>query len=585
MFWLILVFSSTLLGYSLIPFAKIGSHSFLTRFFGGWLLGSALTWIFFYLITIVIPICFISSLLVSVFELVASFALLKRSKKSKISFGKNPWFSFLMLFTAGASLSYLGRVYRFMPYKIPHVMLHIYDDEVSFINSVLIGCNKRHLNPFSFQNPRISGFKYHGYAGPLLFTASLMSLTASYSDASIVICFMNIMATCYGVYRLAQKYTKWTTMSTLMFLFSGSWAAYIYLRASNRIVIENDLIHQFTPTHMSVWYQPFTSLLALSKSASYSIAMAQFALIWSPTILSQLCAILIPNVATSFSILGVLIGLPTSYTRILISFATLLFRLNPFVFTYKPLFREAEMRGTFFAPFIIWFIALGPVFLVLLFFGWKGTSVNQFSVIRFACIGPFLLLQFFREGTDHFCNSIAIAAAIHPIAMILFTDLMRRYIHWPKDEEYRGCAIFIATATFAFLFYGCFINANRIIESASTVDYYNADDQELISFINKNTSPYSIIWTSSKRIHPIIYTGRQAYLGDRHFLWGGGIRFQSKLNEIDEMTNPESDLSVFQKYGISYIIKIIHEESLYGDFNQTMTSIFSNKKYRLFSTS
>lgn len=571
MIWLLLVFSSTFLGYHLIPLSKITNLSFIPRFLSGWLLGSIGTGIIFYITSYIIPISFFHSFLIAIAEIAGSYFLIKSKKTTKSNFflEPSPWFHFLLIFTAGVTLRYLGKIYRRIPNYIPHIMTGIYDDEISFITSVLYGCNRRRPNPLLFKNPRISNFSYQGYPVPLLYVAGLMSLGASYSDASIVICFMNVMATCFTFYFISKKYINWPVMSTLLYLFSGSWSSYIYLRYVNRSNFNNDLVHRFTPTHCSIWYQPFATFLTMSKSASYSIAMSHCSINWVPTIISPIFAMLIPNSLTSFATFGVLLGLPNMLTKTVPFIFSLLLRLKPFIYNFKPLYREAEMRGTFFAPLMIWFIALGPMFIVLLFFGWKGIQgkkVNKngddtynvcrerFQIHLFASIGPFLLLQFFREGTDTFSNSLAISATVLPIAVILFTDLLRRYSRWPKDDEYRGCAIFIMTAFFAFHLYGGYICVSRIVRSVDYNLLFSRNDIDLANYVLNKTPADHVFLIYPRKLNPLILTGRQIYLGDKQLLWAAGIKFQSMLDDFDALVRDNDSSDEFNRLGVHYAL-------------------------------
>ncbi|OHT15207.1 hypothetical protein TRFO_42670 [Tritrichomonas foetus] len=584
MLWILLILSSTFHGYCLVPLVKVGSLDFLARFFTGWFLGSIGTGLFLYIISLLIPISAFLTIIIIAIHTGSAFFLLKHSHKSKIAIDSNPWFLFLIVFTAGMSLRYLGQIYSKIPDFLPYLMEPIYEDEISFINSLFYGNNRRRSNIMYYDNPRASTFKYPGYATPLLYAASLMTLGASYSDASIIICFLNTMAACYGVYSFAKKYTKWATITTIIFLFSGSWAAHIYYRASNRNDITNDLVHQFTPTHSSVWFQPFAVLLSMSKSSSFSIPMSIFAVNWAPSLISPILTTLIPSVTTSFATFGLLSGIPHCLPQILPFAASLIIRLVPFIFEYRPLFREAEMRGTFFAPLIIWFIAIGPVFLVVFFFGWLGLLQNiRLRNYCYASLGPFLLLQFFREGTDHFANAVAITAISLPATIVLFVELMRRFSQFPKDEEYKGVTIFIMTFTFAFLLYGGYLTINRIPMSttANTVHrpLFNMKDHELTRAMIEKIPNNAVVFIKSRRLHPIIHAGKTAFLGDKHLIWATGIKFQDKYSLIDEMINENATAEAFQKAGVSFIV----EEGLRGfGLNQRIfKTIFQNSQYKI----
>jgi hypothetical protein len=46
-----------------------------------------------------------------------------------------------------------------------------------------------------------------------------MTFGASYSDASILILFMNTISAAFAVYAFARRFTRWPVVSSLLFLF------------------------------------------------------------------------------------------------------------------------------------------------------------------------------------------------------------------------------------------------------------------------------------------------------------------------------------------------------------------------------
>lgn len=577
MLWLILIGASTWFGYHLLGFFRVSNVLFLVRFFSGWVLGALLTGCLFFGTTILVPISFIHTALITGGLIASGVILMRKGHRTPISIDKNTWFIFYLLFTAGASLKFMGRIYRQVPYSGPSILIPFLDNEISFVQSVLSGCNRRHfLNPLFYKNPGASDFNYEGYPLPLLYTAACMSLGASYADASVVICFMNVMSAAIGIHLISRKLTKWPTMASFLFLFSGSWAGFLYFRSANRMNIQNDLVHQFQPTHHSVWYHTLGTMLTMSKSSSFAIAAAQLAIIWAPSPIAGIMGALAPSATTSFAIFGLLAGFPNTLFTALPFAGSLLLKTLPFVYTYMPLFREAEMRGTFFAPLVIWFLALGPVFLVLLLFGWVLPR-DKLRHFLFSAMGPFLILQFFREGRDHFENAVAITAVCLPFAIIAFTELMRRFASWPTDLEYQGCTTFFMTAMFAFLLFGGWVCLTRIMKCEVT--YIDKDALEVAQWIRSGAPKIpkkAIILTRSKVMNSVILTGRQQYLGDKHLLWGRGVSFGYKLDELDLLLNGTVD--AFSRLKLRYILE---EPNSGFQVNVSAETLHENSQYRL----
>jgi hypothetical protein len=301
--------------------------------------------------------------------------------------------------------------------------------------------------------------------------------------------------------------------------------------------------------------------------------MAQYVIYYEASPVSGLLAALIPSVPASFAAFGFLAGIPNAFTRALPFAASLVMRLRPFTFVYKPLFREAEMRGTFFAPIVIWFLALGPVFLVLFFFGWKLPK-DRLRNYLFAATGPFLILQFIREGLDHWANAVAIAAIALPFAIVFFTELLRRYINWTQDPEYKGAAAYIVTATVAFLLFGGYICLTRIAKAPT--EFFSPEDTELAGWIRKTVPADAIILVKSRELHPVLLTGRQQVLADRALVWNIGFNISNKLEQIDLLLKTVRT-DDFKQRGIKYFV----EEAGFQTSGINAQTLHQNNKYKL----
>ncbi|EAY08964.1 hypothetical protein TVAG_486110 [Trichomonas vaginalis G3] len=548
MFWILPIVSSIWLGYELIPFLKVRDLNIMMRIFSGWLLGVQITAMALYVINFIIPFNFVIVLIISGGEIAGSLVLHKKGQKSTLSFEKAPWFIAFIAFVAGCSFKHLSGVYKLAPEQSPTALTPIMDRELSFIHSVLYGLNNRRRNVLFYADPMISGKYYYGYSLPLLYTASLMSTGLSYSGASIVICFINTMATAFSIFNFAKKYTRWPALAAFVYMFSGSWAGFLYFKAANRLNPNNDLVHQLSKSHTTVWYHLFGYLLSLSKATSFTIAYSQYSIFWMPSDLSAIFAACCPSVASSAALFATLFGMQNENKMLIGCTLTLILRIFPFDWTYKPLFREAEMRGTFFAPIVIWWVGLGPIFTIIAVFFWVLPK-STFKYYFLSTVGPFLLLNFFREGNDHLQNSLAIACTLYPLSIVAFVELMRRFINWPDDEENKGIAAFFMTFTIAFLLFGGFIVSRRLEFPRQYM--ISDEDKEAIQWLRKIPKD-SIVYGSPKQMSPIAVSGRQQFLGNKHELFALGVNIKKRLEEVSQLST--EDINVWKQLKITHVL-------------------------------
>ena len=315
MIWLIIVFATIWVGYEAIPIFKINNLSFFTRLAGGWFLGSFGTSVILYFTSFIIPINFFHCLLFC-FGLCMTGIFLHQKKKSHfipLKFQTNPWFFVYIFFITGISLKYLSSIYESAPNYAPDNIKLYLDSELSFIFSLRKGCNRRRSHPFIFSDPRISGYNYNGYSLPLLYTTLLMSGGATYSDSSIIICFLNIITASYAIYFISKEYTKYPILSSFIFLFQGSWAPFRYLQSKSRMFLKNDLVHSITNDFKTIFYQPFAQFLSLSKVSSFSFAMAQYSILFKNSILGGIFALFIPSSAVTFALFTYFFSLPNGF--------------------------------------------------------------------------------------------------------------------------------------------------------------------------------------------------------------------------------------------------------------------------------
>ena len=579
MLWLILYLSTVLIGFQIVPFFKITSIDFLSRICVGWLLGSLGCGSILYITTYFIPLNRFHSILLTSGVVALNVFIYYRNKLRvySLQFERNVWFYVYFFFTASFSLKYLSNMYRDAPDILPSPVVPIFDNEFSFIYSAWKGCNRRRLLPFFFKNPLASNYHYSGYVVPLLYTPSLISLGANYSDASILISFMNIFCTIIGVYHLSKRYGQWYTLTSFLFFFSGSWATFFYFRGYSRLSIESDYIHTLSPRLSTVWYHPLLFFLTFSKSASFAIASAQFSILLSPSILSLLLAFITPSSMTSFSLFAFILSLPNplnSITPIIKFLPYLIFKFIPFVCHFQPFFREAQMNGVFYSHFVIWILSIGPPAIILLFFGWKFDRSMKSIVL--ALLGPFLLLHFIREGRDFIGNDVAFISVFLLPALAIFVDLLRRFQNWPDDLEYKGCFQYLIFMMIVFLSLGTFFSAKKM--ELMKIKVIGEEEREAAAWIKEAVKKSEVIFVKPKLIHPASLVGRQLFIGDIKEVWNSGAKLSEKIELYSNLIK-SSSIREWKKTGIHFIMEDIND--LFNLSYVNISMLQKNSKYQL----
>jgi hypothetical protein len=317
--------------------------------------------------------------------------------------------------------------------------------------------------------------------------------------------------------------------------------------------IQNDFVHQLRASRLTVSFHTFAVYLSMSKSASYTIALAQSALFWAPSLLSGVFVAFIPSVTTSVAMFGFFAAVPNSLGRILPFAVTLAGRLWPFIFKFGPIWREEQQHGTsfIFAPIVTWLLALGPVFPLVALFGWKLWKELKLRRYLIAVIGPFLLLQFLREGRDHFQSSLAVTAVLVPWLLIVFTELARRLTTWPKDEEFQGAATFVVAAALVFLLFGGFMCSYRILKNNR--EFFSVNDIDISNAVLRSLPEDAVVLGTSRMLHPLVLTGRQQFLADRKLLLSFGFDIGPKLHQIESL-RLDTTGNVWQELGVRFAI-------------------------------
>ena len=554
------------MGFEVIPFMGIKCKTYELRMLLGWLVGSVFTGYAVYITNFFLPLNAFHAVLYIFFEFFVAFRMRKLSSRPKQTDLLNPWLLFVVLFVSGVSLKYLSAIYRDIPFKVPFAFQSFLDDELSFIHSVL---HARRTHLLFYSDPRMSGKFYRGYSSPLLYMSLLMSLGASYSDASILVCFLNTVACVYCIFLQSQKFTVWPWFATLLVVFNGSSATYLYFFNDDaRMDIRNDLVHRITSQHETMAHQFLFSLMSFSKSSSVAIAITQYAVyFWSGPL-----AAIIPSASASFGVFLTMVSLRLVRSEVWPYCLSLVFKVFPFSFSFWPLFREEMMRGTFCSSVTIW----GDVFGSLAFLALANCAMllsrSPMVNVLLAGFPPFCVLEFLREGS-RYQNVVAVTAFYGASVMISVACGMRAFRSYATSKEGYGGLCYIMWAMFFYLVVGGLICGVRIVESKTLVMDKNAD-MELVSWIDELVPRRSVLLIEPKILHPAILAGRQIFLGDKRSIWSNGIDLKEKLYDFDVVMSSAGE--AWKRFGIEYVVEELGSFELNGT-----RSLRFNEKWRL----
>jgi hypothetical protein len=478
------------------------------------------------------------------------------------------WLIFYLLLVSGVSLKYLAVIYGDVPYSVPYLMRVFVDDELSFVNCIRVS---RRNNVHFYRDPRISDRYWHGCSIPLLVTAALMSLNASYATASIIFCFLNTMSFAFALYLLSEKHSIWPWFASLLLLFNGAWAPYYFFNAKSRNDFCNDLVHRITDDHETMGYQYLFSLLSFSKGSSLTIALTAFALLTK----SDSIAALIPSPSGSLAVLSYFFLNERMAAPSWLSWLSNIPKLFPWRLAYRPLFKEEAMRGTFYGDITSWTGVFGalPVFAVAAF-GWFLPRYHV-QIPLLAGLPIVVVLTFVRDGT-RFENAVAVCAFYGPWLFIAFAGVIRIMRVYPKSLEHQGGALYVMWVLFAWSVVGGLICGVRIARSKQP-EINRAEDLELVNWIDHFVERSSVLLVQPRVLHPAILSGRQLFLGDLKTLVAAGIDIKAKLFDFDRVVAANATLQTWAEYGIAFAVEQIGSFELAAN----TTVVRANAKYRL----
>lgn len=553
---------------------EVKTSNVLSLIFSSYLLGASITGLYLKFSTFIIPLSFIHTAAICGFHCFIA-TVIRKKKNSGIEFtiDEDVWYYGLFLFVLGFSLKSFANVYKEYPYHVPYVISDQVEREISFIQSVRKGCNKYRFNMFFFNDPQIHNYTFAGFSIPLLFTAALMSLGASYPSASIIVSLCNTLAVFHGFIQIAKRLTSYYNLASLMFLLNGSWAGLLYFKSYHRMDNSNDLVHKLSKYAIIPWFHPINYMMCVEKSLSFSVALSVYSIMSTGDLLSYVFVIFIPSVLTSLSVLYTLLSFGIDSNMYAAAVVATLIKAFPYNIFYIPLHRDAQINGVFFAPAVIWLQALGP-WIFLLFFVRRSNNA-KLKRLFMSTMGSFFIMNFIREGRMYNHSVCAIYSNNYLFYCILCADTIKCLYYNIKDESVKGAYVFVIAFMFAFSIYGSMINLRRVAESL--VVFYKDVDLECKKWLNK-LKYKAIIFTATNKVSPVSISGRQNFLASKRELFNQGYSIVEHIDKYDKLKQASSHEEWYSITKAKYIL-----EDKLNNFTTSLNGeiLGENSRYRL----
>ena len=102
-------------------------------------------------------------------------------------------------------------------------------------------------------------------------------------------------------------------------------------------------------------------------------------------------------------------------------------------------------------------------------------------------------------------------------------------------------------------------------EYVSDYQLYGKDEVAVCKYIEENTEEEDVILTDTRHNNGVVsLTGRNIVCGAGTFLYYHGLSFEQQQENVMEMYQNPTDLTLFDKYGVNYIFRSSSARSNYG---------------------
>jgi hypothetical protein len=118
-------------------------------------------------------------------------------------------------------------------------------------------------------------------------------------------------------------------------------------------------------------------------------------------------------------------------------------------------------------------------------------------------------------------------------------------------------------------------------EYVSDYQLYGKDEIAVCKYIEENTEEEDVILTDTRHNNGVVsLTGRNIVCGAGTFLYYHGLSFEQQQENVMEMYQNPTDLTLFDKYGVNYIFISSSERSNYGIVSEDAFLQYFEVEYR-----
>lgn len=640
MIWLVSLISQLLFGFELSFFAFSSKFEFFTIFCIGIPIGFSISALAFYLISFFFrfnSLCLLIHTGVLCF-IGYTFEFFRWRKKQKL-FPKIPEKSNIFYFVLSIVLALIIVPPMYLPKSNDPKDSYVYAhqsftgdiiEEISLMNSFYHGCNSGFMNLFKIRHPVC--YKCHARSKWLtaLHSAMLLVGYSSYRQALVAPSIFMFQSICYLMLHLSSFYLRknifLSVSSLFLFLFLGGLGFTYWLKSSSRRNPEVDFVFQLG-SKQTEWSHPlFHYIFALRPSQlSLSLILSMLVILTEinplgPFEMAALGIIIgvLPAIQHQVFICSVIflavhwvITLPflqskrqirqtrqnlgayilKYYGTFLISFGIFSFfplihylpRANRYGMVFRDDFWDGlTQEGKFFAPFQVWFDALGFFPLITLFLCWFVIYNNKKILhIYIPSLFIFILANYYRFQPYIRQNIIVFYPFWAISSCIVFMYTVSKLSKMPKSEEVQGVLI----GLFGFLYLCCIWSA--------ALGYYRlrnrktqAWDDEMMkvaNWISQNT-PTKAAFISSLTDFDIVavLAGKVSCIHNPKVAWIDGFQPVQKEEDISLILEGSTSPKLLPK--VKYVLSYKNERRRHFEQSKTgnWTKIYSTDNYILY---
>jgi len=544
--WLVFVLSTIVFGFFLINSLKKNTNTLIFQLSMSWLIGSMVSGTIIMISSYFLVISFFHGILLLLIQISISLVLW-RSEKRKIPFKvwirniiiieKFPGFFFVLTISAALVLYISVRIFKEFPNVLPKKYIDTLYLENSFIQSVINGSNRRRKN-FFFNDPHIDGENYPYSPIPLLYTAVLMELGMNYESASAIIGTLNTVSTVTGIYILAFQHVISPWKCVFLYFFHNPWGWILsFFNRGNQKDLFNDIgrttktiIFPLIPFHLIVW-----------KESSFSIPLSLILLSMirlkyndktkGIILTSCLFFALIPNFLTSISVFLMFSFFPESYSAFMYNGLILLMKMLKYRIKYNPIWRNYQMHGYFYSPFLILFDSFGFMIfdtIIVTFFHKKIQGMIPKLISSF---GALMLISVFRQDNDFISTSCSLFSTVLPIFIVVHHLILTEICEINEESTKKGVFIGIEISVYLVFLLGSLLTYKRII--ADNIVVFNQYDYAGLDQISKH---HGYVLNFDDSINPSSFLlGKVLYYSNVQSLKNRGIVSKEKLIDLNRI--------------------------------------------------